>query len=183
MFDGVLADFGRAARNVCHRLFNGKPDPSLIQTGWGFDSLGITPEEQSQMYMYIDAVPNWWHNEIDPLPQTDLLPKLCEQHRVIFITNRKDGTGAPIEEQTASWLHWFYKLPFQTVLISDVKGPIVKALRLDAYIDDRPSNIQDALWHYPKCLTVINDTTYNREFDRAPRVANFNEFAKQFLEE
>src|SRR5258706_2384760 len=100
--DGVLADFTKGARTLCKGLF-GKPDDSLIQTGWGFDSLGMSSQEESLMWKTIDRSKNWWMH-LDRLPNTSLLETLTDSCRVVFITNRKDGKGLPVDLQSAKWL-------------------------------------------------------------------------------
>lgn len=178
--DGVLAGFVPAARKVCKELFNGRPDDSLVQTSWAFGSLGITPEEESIMYAKIDSTPNWWLG-LPVLPNTDLLPQLCEKHRVVFITNRKDGAGWPIEEQTKVWLKRNFGIVNTNVIISDNKGPVAKGLKLNGFIDDRPKNVAEV---YPECPggTYLLSTSYNREFVGAPRIWSFDAFAELILD-
>lgn len=172
--DGVLANFVGSARTVCKQLFNGRPDDHLIQTGWGFDSIGITKEEENLLWRTIDAAPNWWMG-LDRLPETNLLGKLCQDHRVIFITNRKDGScGLPIEVQTARWLEQNYHLDHPTVTISDNKGPLAAGLKLDYFIDDRPKNVAEV--HPYVQATALLDATYNQEFSHTWRVHSFDEF-------
>jgi 5'(3')-deoxyribonucleotidase len=179
--DGVLSNFTSAARNVCKALFNGNPPDGMIQTGWGFDSLGITKDEENQMWRKIDSVSNWWLTH-SKLPNTDLLLPLCNKHRVIFITNRKDGTGLPVDKQSAIWLTEQFGLLCPPVLLSDDKGPIINSLKLDYYIDDRPKNVSEAVLHAPRCRTALLDATYNQDFQFAWRVKSFNDFAKPLLE-
>jgi 5'(3')-deoxyribonucleotidase len=178
--DGVLADFTSAARKLMKQMFNGRPDDKLVQTTWAFESLGINAQEERQFWNRIDTIPNWWLGH-EPLPKTDLLSQLCEKHRVIFITNRKDGMGMPVEDQTKVWLKRTFGIVYTNVIISDNKGPVAEGLKLNAFIDDRPKNVSEV---YPKCPggTYILRTTYNQEFCQAPAVLSFNDFAKLILE-
>ncbi len=182
--DGVLANFTQAAREVCKKWFDGRPNDNLVQTGWGFDSLGITPEEEKWMWKVIDKTPDWWL-DLRCLPNTCRLGQLDDTHRVVFITNRKDGhVGMPIEWQSAHWLKTKFKIEFPTVLISDDKGPLVKALKLDYYIDDRDKNVREVLQAAPECKTYMCKWPWKPEFQEGfPRsVENFDEFAKIILE-
>lgn len=175
--DGVLADFTGAARKLLKNLFNGRPADDLVQTGWDFGSLGITFEEERKLWKTIDATPNWWLN-LKPLSITDRITSLCEKHRVIFITNRKDGAGWPIEDQTRMWLKRTYGLVNTNIIISDNKGPVALGLKLDYFIDDRPKNVDEVGFNSPKTQPYILDATYNRDYAHPAitRVKSFNEF-------
>ena|SRR5919108_1267903 len=178
--DGVLSNFTWAARDLCKLMFNGKPSDDLVQTGWGFDSLGISKAEENQMWRQIDSIPDWWMTH-EKMPHTNLLTRLWDNHRVIFITNRKDGTGRPIEIQTAMWLRENFQIWNPIVIISDNKGPLGLGLKLDYFIDDRPKNVEEMVEESPLTRTYICDASYNQEVQGIPRVKNFNEFAQIIL--
>ena len=178
--DGVLSNFTLAARTLCKQLLSGKPSDDLVQTGWGFDSLGLTKEEENKMWRTIDVTPNWWLNH-QPMPDTDLLPELNEKHRVVFITNRKDGTGWPIEDQSKHWIKRNFGIFNPTVIISDNKGPLADGLNLHYFIDDRPKNILDVITYAGRTEVYLQDGTYNQEMVGVDRVKNFNEFASIIL--
>jgi hypothetical protein len=174
--DGVLADFTGFARRELQNLFAGRPDDTLVQTGWAFDSLGITREEENIFWRKVDNTTNWWLY-LRTLPDTNALPEIVRNHRTIFITNRKDGTGWPIEMQSAEWLFNFYGISNPMVVISSDKGPVAKGLDLDYYIDDRPKNVDEVLAEHPKCRTYIQTQSYNVNAEYDLRVSSFNEFA------
>src|SRR6266704_6953959 len=127
--DGVLGAFVPAARKLCQELFDGRPDDSLVQRSWSFETLGITPAEESILWKRIDSIPNWWLTH-DIMPNTSLLKPLCDKHRVIFITNRKDGLGLSVDKQSAEWLVRKFWIFYPTVLLSGEKGPLAKGLKL-----------------------------------------------------
>lgn len=179
--DGVLAGFTPAARLVLKRMLNGRPDDALVQTSWSFESLGITKEEENRMWRRIDDFENWWMT----LPReggTSLLKTVCETCNVVFITNRKDGdVGWPIEEQSQEWLKREFHINNPSVIIMDDKGPLIKGLKLDYFIDDRPKNVDDACVFAPQCKTALLDTSYNQEYAYGWRVHTFDDFARAFL--
>ena len=175
--DGVISAFVPAARKLCKQLFSGRPDDALIQTSWAFDSLGITPEEENKLWRRIDTIPNWWLDH-KPMENTDLLPQLCEKHRVIFITNRKDGTGWPIEDQTKVWLKRNFGLNNTNVIISDRKGPVALGLKLAYWLDDRPKNVLEVIAASPETRSFLYDATYNQECLGVDRVSSLNDFIK-----
>jgi uncharacterized HAD superfamily protein len=181
--DGVLADFTGLARKLCRHMFNGEPAKDRIQTGWGFDSLGITKEQENQMWRRIDETYNWWQG-LDPLPNTDLLSSLYTRHQVIFITNRKNGTGWPVELQSAEWLDRHYDIRYPSVLLSDKKGPLAKALELDYFIDDRDKNVREVAAAIGDDKTIMCRWPWQPEFQKFhPNwVLNFNVFAADLLQ-
>jgi len=181
--DGVLADFTGHARKLCQRMFNGRPADALVQTGWGFDSLGISPEQEDEMWRTIDATRDWWLY-LAPLDETHLITPLVKQHEVIFITNRKQGTGLPVEVQTAEWLTRVFNLFHPTVLLSSKKGPLAKALGLDYFIDDRDKNVIEVADAIGPQKVVMNRWPWQPEFQKFHPywVHNFNEFAEPLLD-
>ncbi len=181
--DGVLANFTASARTLCKELFNGRPDDSLIQTTWAFESLGITKEEESLLWRKIDSIPNWWMT-LKPEMDAWLINNLCHDsnYRVVFITNRKNGTGLGVDIQSAYWLEDNFELSHANVVISDDKGPVAKGLGLDYYIDDRPKNVSEVAAAAPNCKTFLKKATYSTTFDYPNRISSFNEFAKIILE-
>jgi 5'(3')-deoxyribonucleotidase len=181
--DGVLSDFRDAAGKVCTRLFNNPSYYSRIITCTDFDSFGLTKEERSIFWKEIDTIPDWWVDH-KPMLDTYMLENLTNsyKYRVVFITNRKDGAGWPIDKQSYYWLEHNYNIGHANVVLSDDKGPVAKGLKLDYYIDDRPKNVAEVVQTYPRCQTFLLDATYNQEFSYPHRVKSFNEFAKIVLE-
>jgi hypothetical protein len=180
--DGVLACFVAGARRTMQTLFAGRPDDGLIQTSWAFESLGITQEEEKIFWRHVDNTPNWWLG-LRPMPHTLTLPELVRNHRCVFITNRQDGSGMPIEMQTTSWLRANFGLSEPTVLICKNKGPVVHGLDLDFYIDDRPKNCDEVQAYARDCRVYMCDATYNITDPFPLRVPNFDAFARLIIKE
>ena len=172
--DGVLSDFVGGARILFKSMLNGWPSDDLIQTSWAFSSLGITEEETKLMWKKLNSIYNWWIG-LSPYVHTEFLPHLCDNHRCVFITDRMDGTGYPIEKQTQLWLHQQYNIDYPTVLISRNKGDIARGLGLDFYIDDKPENVLDVIEKAPRCKTFLQRRTYN-EACAYPAVESLNQF-------
>jgi 5'(3')-deoxyribonucleotidase len=174
--DGVCADFLSSAYAEGRKLFN-KPAEGAIQTGWGFETIGITNEETKQLWDVIDAIPNWWM-ELAKLPDTETLNYICQEHLVYFITNRKEGSGFPIELQSALWLVENHGIIMPTVLVNPKKGPLAKALALDYFIDDNTSNCTDVASSIGTDKVFIKDATYNQD-SQMQRVKNLDEFLQK----
>lgn len=143
----------------------------------------MTAAEEDEMWRAIDATKDWWMN-LAPLANTHLIKPLTEQHEVIFITNRKQGSGLPVEVQSAEWLCRNFNLYHPPVLLSNKKGPLAKALGLDYFIDDRDKNIIEVSEAIGPEKCIINRWPWNAEFQKFHPywVLNFNEFAYPLLE-
>lgn len=180
--DGVIANFTQAARETMKSLFGGRPDDTLVQTTWAFESLGITKEEENVFWRFVDNTPNWWLGH-RAMPHTLALRELTTNHRCIFITNRKDGTGMPIEVQTASWLRTHFGIDDPNVVISDNKGPVAEGLNLDYFIDDRDRNVYSVVEYSPDTRTYLCSATYNQNIypPEINIVPNFDAFARTII--
>lgn len=181
--DGVLADFATNARAIAKQLFDGKPEDHLVQTGWGFDSLGLNKEQESIMWNAIKGTFNFWAS-LKPLDNTSLLPLLARKHDLVFVTTRIPTAGAPVCKQTEDWLHRWFLLDHPNVIITNHKGNVASSLQLKAFIDDKTSNLADihnvVVGRVPPVL-YLKDAPYNQEDKRFSRVGSFNEFALKFL--
>lgn len=100
-----------------------------------------------------------------------------------FITNRPDTAGDPAEIQTAKWLNLCLCVDYPTVIVAERKGPIIAALDLDYYIDDKPENCMDAAGYRPQCKTFLQDASHNKWFDdpRITRIPSFDSFVREVL--
>lgn len=176
--DGCIGNFMGAARELLKEMYNGRPSDDMIQTGWGLDSLGINKEEERAFWKKLDEIPNWWLNQ-KVMPGTSRLWDAVHNHRVIFITNRKEGTGWPIDIQTQEWLCRNFHLHRPNVIISDNKGPLMDALKLDYFLDDRPKNVEEAANASTHCQTALYDATYNQDFKYGWRVKSLDDFLNQ----
>jgi len=159
--DGVLADFNssfieRVIEVTGRDLF--PPRPFDIPTWHYPQHYGYTEAEldfaNGPVWKSVKEDPAFWYF-LKPYPGApEFLAALNQdKHDIYFITNR---AGVQAKAQTESWLefHGFGSrssevFSYPTVLISEDKGAVAKALRLDLYIDDRDEN----------CLAVHHDST------------------------
>ena len=177
--DGVVCNFGKAARVVTRELF-GKPKLDAIQTDWDFQCVGISREEENVMWRYIDNCPNWWFNRVERMPFTDLLEVADRSHDLFFITNRKAAAGGSITEQTKLWMLGNTETLNPTVIVSKYKGKLADALALDYFIDDKSANCEDVYSNSPNTKVYIADATYNQgELPHLPRAKNLDDFLRQ----
>lgn len=183
--DDVLVDFLPSFVRLANDLF-GRPEIRTKPVDWEFSNAGLTQEEIGVVWAKIRATPYFWQ-ELPMLDgvSTDVLKSLDLNHELFFITARFPTGGATPKNQSAEWLRWAgVKNP--TVIVEHDKGPIVAALKLDAVIDDRPSNLQSISLAHPTCRLYLNEASHNLSFVEPwyiERVKNFNEFAQIILKE
>lgn len=175
--DGVLADFTGGARKILKSLFD-KPSDDMVQTSWDFDSLGITPEENARLWSVIRATPNWW-GTLNRLEGSYSLGAAYLKHELFFVTSRMDTGGVSATKQTANWLHNVHGIEYPTVIVSFDKGPIIRDLALDYFIDDRDVNLYNCRKHHPDCKVYLKDMSYNQHVQDISRVKDVNDFLRR----
>jgi hypothetical protein len=136
--------FRREAQQVMGRDF---PEKS---TSWGFEDWGLSKADVAKIWAEINRTYNWFSMfDNEPLPTVaDTLPFLTLDHEVYFITSRRDTRGDPVQVQTQDTLRAL-GVDCPTVIVTDVKGPIVAALGLEAFVDDKPANLENIALHSP----------------------------------
>lgn len=167
--DGVLAEFTLAFTREAVKL-------GLAKTAWP------TPEQLTwdhdfnvdKVWAVVDSTPWWWARlgracSIDELA---LLNKLTYNHRVVFCTNRKAGIPH-VQRQTFEWLNK-YGITYPNVVVSDDKGGVAKALKIDFSIDDRVKNVNEIA--AVGCESYVLDYPYNRNGCVGKRVGSVTEF-------
>lgn len=177
--DGVVCDFTSAWRKLVLNLL-GKNTEGIVQTTWGFDSLGLNLEQEKYLWKHIDTTPDWWKYNLSRLPFTALLEVVDRDHELFFITNRKPAAGDSIEKQTKFWLLSHTAVYCPTVLVTKDKGELCKALGIRYFIDDKPSNCEDVYSNSFNTKVYIADAPYNQgEVPHLSRAANLNDFFRQ----
>lgn len=147
--DGVTVDFTAGYHSLIKELFGLKFERQ-DQTDWDAFCLGLNKEQDDMLWKSITQKHNFWLT-LRPLEGTDLLNSIALNSKIqnrecelFFITSRVDTKGWPVQEQSATFLEeWFHMRSPQVLLANDPgqKVPLAKALKLDAFIDDKPSTV------------------------------------------
>src|SRR5437660_614000 len=116
--DGVLADFSGEFSRRINEKYGLKSDPAK-QTDWDFPCLGITVEQEQEIWSEIDATPNFWMT-LNPLTDCPEAAHFCD-YKTYFITSRPETAGMPTDEQTAMWLRRHFFIANPTVIVSSMK--------------------------------------------------------------
>jgi uncharacterized HAD superfamily protein len=159
--DGVLAAFSPAFIAIANKLFGLKLKPE-DQTGWAHQSLGLNNKQADKVWDVINETPNWWLEELPPLPNTDAVTNASLKHRLYFITKRNPTEcGLPMEDQTAVWLRRHFFISNPTVIVTERKGDVANALELDYFIDDKYENCLDVQERSPNTRVFLQSAPYN----------------------
>ena len=178
--DGVLAAFipsyERKFVEVTGRnTFPGTPESV---TEWNWPSLyGYTREETSEVWKRIKADSYFWRS-LRPEADFPYFRQWFANNRhyeLYFVTNRM---GIRPKYQTEQW--FVEHLGAQvTVLISEAKGSIAKALNLDFYIDDKAENILHVQELSPTTFAYLLDRPYNQHRAVNYRTPSLVDFLKR----
>lgn len=178
--DGVLAAFSPEYIDLANEMFGLHLNPE-DQIGWAHQSLGLSDAQSDKVWDRINSTPNWWLHLL-PTPNTGFLKLAADRHILYFITKRNPTTcGMAIEEQTAHWIRRNFWIPNPTVIVTERKGDVCKALDVDYFIDDKYENCQDVDNIAIHTTVYLQDAPYNREIrdGRIKRVANINAFLQE----
>lgn len=180
--DDVICDFIGTFVKLANETF-GKPEIGTLPIDWEWSNLGLSKEEIDQLWAIIRSTPRFWLD----LGKEDgfsaaLLRDLDMEHELFFITARMPTGGDSVKYQSARWLAK-YGVCYPTVLVEHNKSPLAAALKLEAFVDDRPKNILEIQAALPNCKMYLKDSSHNQGvvIEGVQRVQDFNEFAKIIL--
>jgi hypothetical protein len=186
-FDGVLADFNTAYVGLFEKLTGVNKFPpdwkeqldKTFPTCWNYEKLaGYTSEEVKAVWASIKGDPEFWYS-LEPYGE---VPSVCRslnlfiegrEAEAYFITHRM---GTNVKFQTETWLRDL-GIEIPTVLIAGDKTPIINSLELDAYIDDKPETVEQAVAQ-TKARVYLMNRPYNQEVGVGTRVRSVSEMLK-----
>jgi hypothetical protein len=106
----------------------------------------LTPRQQRQLWDVVRSRVNFWETleEIEP----GVLRRLYEltqsrKWEVIFLTSRPESEGATAQMQSHRWLTAKGFAAPSVFVVSQARGRIAAALKLDVVVDDRAENCLD----------------------------------------
>jgi hypothetical protein len=169
--DGVLCEWGFAfAKLLCKVTGENKLPPNYendptFPNQWEWpQGYGYTNEQVLDTWKVVNSSQTFWE-DLEPLPGTrgvlHCLSDITKHggHEVYFLTFR---TGTMCKRQTERWLE-YNGMEFPTVIVCSAKGGIMKALEIDAAIDDHlPTANAIAKYSMAKRM-YLKEASYNRE--------------------
>lgn len=162
--DGVLADFNSAYLKALIDVSGRELEPTYTRWDWDIEC-GYTKTESNRAWEeHIIHSDRFWR-KLRPLPgarealmQLNALAK--EGHGVYFITNRSFGIKP--RYQTEQWLYEG-GMDYPAVILAAEKAPILGALGIQWYIDDRLDTMNDLqIQHFRTKHYYLLDQPYNR---------------------
>lgn len=160
------------------------PESDSYPDTWNYDLAGgVSTEQHRELWNEVAKSYNFFLR-LKPYPEAvGLMQKLSAietLHDLYFITSRPGGSA---KFQSEAWLLKFFTLP--TVLISSNKGPVVRGLNLDLFVDDKPENCNEvAEATEGKCLVLMPERPWNRNIivdARVKRVKNLEKVLEGML--
>ncbi|HET7266312.1 MAG TPA: hypothetical protein VFL28_16725 [bacterium] len=176
--DGVLADFILGFTTLANRMFGTPVFTTLEQKSWDAYE-GISAAQCALALEAAAASPAFWQ-DLPPIASPDELAHLASiapAHDLYFVTNRF-GNGA--KAQTETWLRR-HGVSAPTVILSEAKGEVARAVRADVLLDDKAGNAVFTQYYSRATAVYLIDRPYNR-FDPAvlgskiTRVRTLDEF-------
>ena len=140
IFDGCVADFVGAFFKISNTMFG--TDYS-IQEDWDFTQ--YTKEQLDQVWTEIKRTKNFWQT-LRPEQGTNRLRYPIKGAELVYVTSRIPTLGHGTREQSCQWLRSTFNITHPFVIVADSptqKPAIVKALELQAFIDDKRSTIEE----------------------------------------
>lgn len=165
--DGVLADFIGGFTRLANSLHPTVPIVTTEQQPSYHDYPGMTKDQVNETWQHVVKDGTFW-TRLDPLVGLDVLRRIAqlnEDHHVYFVTARH-GIYAKI--QTELWLQE-QGIENPTVILTQNKGEIAKAIDADYSIEDSASNASVIAW-------LTSDKTKSYLINRP-----YNQCAPEFL--
>lgn len=158
--DGVIANFSGKFVEFGNRRY-GTNYTELDQTDWDFKPWFTSQQVDEVWEKDIKPEKNFWLT-LKTLPGTKALEEAHRRAELFFITSRVPTTGMSAREQTCWWLRNHFGITYPTVIVVDnpsQKIPIIKALEIVAFIDDKGSTIRQV--HNAGVLSYAKLSPYN----------------------
>lgn len=159
--DGICANFtdAYAKRLVKVTGENFLPKPLTLPC-WDWDKhYGYTSDQIQATWESITKDALFWQ-KLDPIPSPAVFARLnviAQTHPTYFITNRM---GVKCKQQTEKFLYEA-GINYPTVLITGNKKPVIEALKVEFFIDDRLDTMNE-LVGLKKDHFYLQDEEYNR---------------------
>jgi hypothetical protein len=167
--DGVLCNFNHAflpiLEMVSGRALAPPPGPWPAVWDWPTTDFALTEEEVEEAFELVGRVGDAFWSTLEPLPGAveclQALNNLSAAGIEAYFVTKRPGNG--VKYWTEIWLQE-HGMEAPTVLpVLGSKGPLVAALDLDAFIDDKPSNCHDIRAALPACAVSLLAQPYNTE--------------------
>lgn len=164
--DGVIANFFSAYEEAIVQeagvdMFPARY-PAALPPVWDWpEHYGYDKKHVKRVWRMIEQSQCFW-SDLGVLPDAHFLAESMPWavHDVYFITARP---GARAKHQTEAWLQKMLPITHPTVLLTDNKGGACETLKLDFYIDDKPSNVEDVMENSDTRVYLCPQYPYNQE--------------------
>lgn len=115
-----------------------------VQENWDFTQ--YTKDQLDAVWQQIQATKNFWQTLDAEEGVSRLRYPIPKNVELVFITSRIPTVGHGVREQSCQWLRQQFGITHPFVIVADSpsqKIPIVKALDIMVFIDDKRSTIEE----------------------------------------
>lgn len=141
--DGCIASFSARFCELANARF-GTDFIELDQTDWDFKPWFSKAQVDEVWARDINPCKNFWLT-LKPLQGTNSLKNVSDRAELFFITSRTPTAGMSPREQTCWWLRNHFHITYPNVIVVEQpsqKIPIIKALDIPCFLDDKGSTIR-----------------------------------------
>jgi len=185
--DDVLANFIKRFMEIAGKRYG--VDSTIRPASWEWDlpqGGKLSREIIDGVWDEIQDTYNFWQTlDTEPGVMVSLVRQIDARTKLIFPTARAWSQGDDVGKQTASWIEDTFGIWHPSVIVSDKKAEMAKAMKYDYFIDDRPKNVLEVKAVLPDCKVYLCDASHNQSFNLEtngiPRISGFNEFAEMIL--
>lgn len=184
--DGVLARFTDSYAHFLTRetgIAFPRASEDFPQEWFWERAMGVTPEQEAKVWTERILQPGskFWY-KLHPMDGAGgIIRRLNDLtrvgHEVFFLTHRM---GDKAKLQTERWLY-SYGMNFPTVLLSGEKVPLIQALGVTFFIDDKPSTVVEAAEVMEK--VYLMNAPYNVREEMPPNVVRVRSAEEALMKE
>lgn len=164
--DGVLANFTKGYNTLLANIAGEDKAPaSTVESPpeWNWDVPVYGPDVVKEAWKRIESSDHFWMS-LESLPGAYealyklRMPRHTGKHDIYFLTHRM---GKHAKLQTEYWLDDYGFGDGATVLLVGDKVPVLKALEIEAFIDDKPTTLEAVSTQLPDIKLYRPDWRYN----------------------
>lgn len=177
--DGVVFDFNTHFVNLARNRYPERNIPSPSNdwpTHWDYIRPYLERYEENDLWKTIKTSDFW--ATCSPYPHAYDLVKAADTlaDELYFVTSRP--CSATTQAQSKLAIDNIYHTHGATIIVRrpEDKAPLIKALRLDFYVDDKKETVRDVLEQCPLTRVAVWDQPWNREWNFPTRLYNVEQF-------
>ncbi|MEK6890862.1 MAG: hypothetical protein AABX03_01870 [Nanoarchaeota archaeon] len=165
--DGVISYFHSIFSKVANELF-GIPiveDINEVKSYLWDEWHPLSKKQVNNTWRKIDEdVYEFWYS-MEPLVDSSVFKRIKtleeNNHKLFFVTSRRDTAGRNVIAQTNDWIRNHIGLTNFSIIPSEKKGKIIEGINADYFIEDCVENLLEVFHQGTKCKLFLLARPYN----------------------